>query len=396
MININDICQDVKNVVTLLSEKNEIMDINKENIEDIIKSLNERNKELECIYRIDEVLRDFERDIKIILSDIVNIVPLGWRYPDICKVRITFNDKNIESDGYKKTELKLVSGLNVDNKTIGEIILCYIKPVRAEKGVFISEEIRLFGTIVDRLNQYFSFRLLKETYTDNQFPKIKTDSIDEKFNKWLTSLHLSPKEISVLTKVPIEFKKAENICKQGSFASFVMLLKEGLVKASIESTNYRNHVFKITKPFSIIGLSNLYGDNYYHFSAKAIVQSKVYLIERSVFDSIIKSNQKFAFEIMKIYCDSLQNIYDKLGSIVNKQALGKVCDSLLYLSQNIFESNIIENSISRKDMAEFAGMSTENFVRILSELKKDNIITIHSKSLEINNFERLKMLSNLG
>ncbi len=377
-----------------MNKKNK--DNNNDDMDNVLSSLNERRKELECIYKTEEVLKDYQSDILTILKQLVVIIPQGWRYNDICKVRINVGQISAETKEFKKTELKIFSDLLSENKKIGEICLCYIKPVKTEKGIFLTEELKLFEILVDKLNQYILFRTLKETYSKSFSPKLKTGDEDERFNKWLSSLHLSPKEISLLTKVPIDFKKSENICKQGSFASFVMLLKTGLVKASIENTNYRNHVFKITKPFSIIGLSNLYGDNYYHFSAKAIIPSRVYLIERVAFDNIIKNNQKFAIEIMKIYCDSLQNIYDKLGSIVNKQALGKVCDVLIYLSQKIFESNNIETSISRKDMAEFAGMSTENFVRILSELKKDNIITIHSKSIEINNFERLKMLSNLG
>lgn len=363
---------------------------------DSMRMLNERAKELECLYNVSEILKDFNSEIDVILQNLVITIPKGWRYEEICKVKIVIGKYAVETPGFKTTELKLNGKIIADDKKAGEITLCYVKPVRAEKGIFLGEENKLFNTIVDKLNQYLLFRTLKETFANNHVPKVKLQNEDEKFNKWLTSMHLSPKEISLLTKVPITFKKSENICKQGAFASFVMLLKDGLVKASIENSNFRNHVFKITKPFSIIGLSNLYGDNYYHFSAKAIVPSKVYLIERSSFDNIVKTNQKFSIEVMRMYCDSLQNIYDKLGSIVNKQALGKVCDVLISLSQNIFESNIIENSISRKDMAEFAGMSTENFVRILSELKKDGIITIHSRLIEINNFDRLKMLSNLG
>lgn len=367
-----------------------------EKIQEMLLSLNERNKELECLYNTDELLKDFNKDLVAVFEELVNIIPAGWQYPEICRVSIKFDNVEIFTEGFKKTDLKLKSDIVVDNKKRGELTLCYIKPVRAEKGVFLFEEKRLFETITGKIAQHISFRNLKETYVDTNRSNLKLDNDDEQFTKWLSSLHLTSKEISLLTKVPIEFKKSENICKQGSFASFIMLLKSGLVKASIENSNYRSHVFKITKPFSIIGLSNLYGDNYYHFSTKAIVPSKIYLVERSSFDEIVKKNQKFSIEIMKMYCNSMQNIYDKLGSIVNKQALGKVCDALIYLSKNIFNSNIIENSISRKDMAEFAGMSTENFVRILSELKKDKIISIHSKYIEINNFDRLKMLSNLG
>jgi CRP/FNR family transcriptional regulator len=209
-------------------------------------------------------------------------------------------------------------------------------------------------------------------------------------------LHLTKEEITLITKVQIDFKKGETICKQGSFASFIMILKNGLVKATIENSHYKSHIFKITTPFNIIGLSSMYNDNYYHFSCQALEPSKLYLIEYSNFIKIIQSNPKFSIEIMKMYSNSLQGVYDKLGSIANKQALGKVCDSLIYLSEKVFNSHVIETSITRKDLAELSGLATENLVRILSELKKDKIISINNKSIEILNIEMLKMLGNLG
>ncbi len=366
------------------------------NIEIILKSLDERKKELECIYQIDEVLKDFDSDLKMVLSQVSEAIPVGWRYSDICKVRISVSGVEVESENFKRTELKQQSDLFIDNLPAGEITLCYIKPVRAEKGVFLEEENRLFKTVVEKINQYLSFRKLKAIYSESIESKAKLSHNEQSFIEYLKNLSLSDEEIEALTKVQIEFKKGETICKQGSFASFIMILKEGMVKAFVENSHYKSHVFKITKPFNIIGLSSLYGDNYYHFSCQALLPSKICLVERNVFDQIVRKNPAFSIEIMRMCSNSLQNVYDKLGSVANKQALGKVCDSLLYLSSKVFESNVIETTVTRKDIAEFSGLATENLVRILSDLKRDNIIAINNKSIEILNFETLKMLSNLG
>lgn len=367
-----------------------------ENIEIILKSLNERKKELECIYQLDELLKDFDSDLRDILTSICEVIPVGWRFSDICKVKIETADIEVWSDGFKKTELKQQSQLLIDDQPAGEITLCYIKPVRAEKGVFLPEENRLFKTVVEKINQYLSFRKLKEIFADSLENKQKTGNNDKSFISYLRSLHLTDADIDVISKVQIDFKKGETVCKQGSFASFVMILKSGLVKAFVENAHYKNHIFKFTTPFNIIGLSSLYGDNHYHFSCQALVPSRLCLVERSSFDNIVKSNPAFAIEVMKIYSNSLQNVYDKLGCVANKQAIGKVCDALLYLSGNVFNNHIIDNTITRKDIAEYSGLATENLVRILSDLKRDNIISISNKTIEILNFETLRMLSNLG
>ncbi len=364
------------------------------NIEQLVDNLNERKKELECLYKIDDILKDFNLDIEAVFKLLLDVIPVGWRYPDICKLRIGYGDVMVEADGFKTTDLKQSAELMIDDVVVGEIVLCYIKPIRAEKGIFLNEENRLFSTITEKINQYLSFRQLKDNFEKSK--KGKLDITDDSFTKWMSSLKLTEAEIGRMSRVKVHFKKGETICKQGSFASFIMIIKEGLVKASIENSQYKSHVFKITKPFSIIGLSSLYGDEYYHFSVTAIVPSTMYLVERASFDNIVKTNKRFGFEIMKQYSTSLQNVYDKLGSIANKQALGRVCDALLYLSDVVFESSYIENAISRKDIAELAGMSTENLVRILSELKKDKIILIQNRGIEILNRKTLVTLSNIG
>ncbi len=224
----------------------------------------------------------------------------------------------------------------------------------------------------------------------------QNEEISQNLLNFLRNLGLSDSEIVTVTNTEIEFKKGENVCKQGSFASYIMILKEGWLKSYIENIHFKNTVFKITKPFSIIGLSCLYGDNHYHFGCKAIMNSKVCLVERDTFDSIIRKNNRFASEIIKMYSNSLQNLYDKLNSISNKQSLSKVCDSLIYLSENIFESNIITPIINRRDIAELSGLATENLVRTLSELKSANVISINKKEITILDMDQLKRFSNFG
>ncbi|MDR2836127.1 MAG: Crp/Fnr family transcriptional regulator [Bacteroidales bacterium] len=368
---------------------------NNENFDNVVNLLDKKEKELECLYNVDFVLKDFNSDLFSVLSQLIKVIPIGWRYPDICKIKISIFNLEVESENYKKSELNVSADLIINDSVVGEISLCYVKPVRTEKRIFLDEENRLFQTIVEKINQYISYRKLKELFSKKSEGKNNENFQETNFTNYLKDLFLTDKDIEKIIKVPIDLKKDEIICKQGTFASFIMILKEGLLKALVENS-HKNHIFKITKPYSIIGLSSLYGDNYYHFSCVAMVTSKVYIIERSNFDKIIKSNPKFAMEIMKLYSNSLQNVYNKLGAISNKQALGRVCDTLLYLSEKVFESNFIDTIISRKEIAEFSGLATENLVRILAELKKDNIIAINNKAIEILKPETLKLFSNIG
>jgi hypothetical protein len=65
------------------------MQTEKSDIDRVLKSLDERKKELDCLYRIDEELKNFDTDLYEVLSELTKIIPDGWRFAEICKVKIT-------------------------------------------------------------------------------------------------------------------------------------------------------------------------------------------------------------------------------------------------------------------------------------------------------------------
>ena len=155
----------------------------------------------------------------------------------------------------------------------------------------------------------------------------------------------------------------------------------------------KNH-FKIIKPMSFIGLSSVYGKNIYAFSGSALTKCSAYLIDIQTFKSIISKNPEFTKRILSWYCETTQGHLHRMSSIANKQALGRLAETIIYLADDIFNGDIVTTNVSRKDIAELAAMSTESAVRFLSDLKKDGIIEITSNSIKINKRNVLKLLSN--
>ena len=53
---------------------------------------------------------------------------------------------------------------------------------------------------------------------------------------------------------------------------------------------------------------------------------------------------------------------------------------------------MIDVSLSRSDYANFLGTRTESLIRIISKLKKENIISTKGKKIKIENYNLLKAL----
>lgn len=197
-------------------------------------------------------------------------------------------------------------------------------------------------------------------------------------------------------KTQILYRKGENICKQGAFASYVLYISDGLVRLYLDSPNNKNINLKILKTSEFIGLSSIYGDNIYNYSTVALKDSTICLIEKNSFRKLLINNGHFASEIIKWYCENEKQLFTKIQSLGNKQMHGRLADTLIYLCDKNLKEEEIFSYLSRKDIAEFAGLSTESTVRLLTELKNNNIIDISGKEINTIYPEGLKEISKRG
>lgn len=191
-------------------------------------------------------------------------------------------------------------------------------------------------------------------------------------------------------QIDITYKKGENITKQGSYASHVIFLEEGLVKVYLEG-NPKDLILKIIPPQHLIGLPSIYdGNNTFLYSAMAYIDSKVKLIDVEFFKSLIRSNAEFASKVINILNENTAQIYGRFYCLTNKQSHGRVADILLCLSQRVFKNKVFELAFTRSDLAELTGLSTESVIRILKDFTTEKLIAVKGKKFEILNVERLQ------
>lgn len=210
--------------------------------------------------------------------------------------------------------------------------------------------------------------------------------------------HLIPSELEFINenKIQVLYRKGENICKQGAFASYVLSISDGLVRLYLEGPNNKNINIKILKTSEFIGLSSIYGDNIYNYSAVALVDSTICLIEKKSIRKLLNNNGSFASEIIQWYCKNEKQLFHKIQSLGNKQMHGRLADTLIYLDDESFAHLNLFSLLSRKDIAAFSSISVESTVRLLTEWKKEGIISIDGKIINILDNARLREISLRG
>jgi len=209
---------------------------------------------------------------------------------------------------------------------------------------------------------------------------------------------LSEEEKALLesNKRDVTFKKGEIIAKQGSFASHVVFLKKGLVKVYLEG-DQKDLILKIVTDDHFVTLSSVFeGNDTFIYSVAPYIDSVATLISVDVFKQLIRNNAKFATQIINLLNANTAQIYGRFYCLTRKQSHGRVADIIMCLSENIFMAHKFKLSISRNDLADLTGLSSESVIRILKEFKDSGIIETQNKSIEILNYDRLRDISLYG
>jgi len=198
-----------------------------------------------------------------------------------------------------------------------------------------------------------------------------------------------------LQKNQISYNKGEIIVKEGSRVTDILYVVDGLIKEYIEGPE-KNIIIKLMKCNDFIGLTSLFGDDTYYFSAAALKETRVCSIDREAIKNLIAQCCEFSRELSSWYCKNYNIMLTKCLNLGLRQLNGKLANILLYLNKEEFKEVDVFSYITRKDLAELCGMSMESVVRILSEFKSEKIIEMKGKKIEIKNLKRLMEINQKG
>jgi pyruvate, water dikinase len=135
----------------------------------MLHALQERAKELNCLYRVGELLSQTERPLDEIFRGILEVLPPGWQYPHDCQAQITFENRVIQSPDYRPSPWVQKADIVVQGETLGSVEVSYRNEMpRSDEGPFLKEERKLIDTIAERIASAITQRRLKaafETWT---------------------------------------------------------------------------------------------------------------------------------------------------------------------------------------------------------------------------------------
>lgn len=209
---------------------------------------------------------------------------------------------------------------------------------------------------------------------------------------------ISDKDFDKLEKasVRLTFKKGETILKQGAMSTYIAYLEKGIVKFNYENETSKNLILAIVSAPKILGGANLFYKDNNLFSFIAVEDCEVIMIEAKVLEQVLMDNSKFAMMMFQVASEMFKKAVMNFISLAHKQKEGRIADIFLYLAAEVYHDTSFYLSLTRKEIAEFAGCSTENVIMTLSKWQNEKLISLDGKLFEIKDIEKLKYLSKIG
>lgn len=126
----------------------------KEELGNLSEKLQERIKELDCLYNISTLRDSTIFSLDDVFQSIVDYIPPAIRYSEIACARIVFDGDKFETRNFKKTKWHLSQAISVENEHIGTLEVGYLeeKP-ELEDGQFLEETKHLISAIAESIAQ---------------------------------------------------------------------------------------------------------------------------------------------------------------------------------------------------------------------------------------------------
>jgi len=161
----------------------------KVSLDKLIDSLEDRVKELNCLFEVEELLRESDLELNEILHRIAMLIPPAFQYPEICRAKITYRSSVYSSRDPEESLWALSSDIVLQDQIVGSIRVCYDeeKP-ELDVGPFLADEKRLLDSIATRISHYLMYQKLKAVF--NRWEDTKEHMGSRKSNEWKVVLEL--------------------------------------------------------------------------------------------------------------------------------------------------------------------------------------------------------------
>lgn len=181
------------------------------------------------------------------------------------------------------------------------------------------------------------------------------------------------------------FRRGESIVCQGDRADGMWILREGTASIHVNDDEGRAHTVRLALPGEVLGTCGSRKSPSYCYGATAL-QDRVYACHVPLTNepAVFRQYPSIASALFDAVDEELSAAYQKMHVLATRNAASRLALLLLELDR------MQELHLSRQEMAEMIGVTTETLVRTLTSFRKDGLVETTGRTILIRDRERLE------
>jgi len=184
--------------------------------------------------------------------------------------------------------------------------------------------------------------------------------------------------------VSINYKKGQDIFVEESPFKGVFCIQEGKVK-KYKSNKEKSLTLGFAGNSDFLGYTGFFNKETYIYSARCLEDSQICFIQKNVFLNLVSSNNELLIELLKRSSNENYRMSNFIKDLKWGNMLSRVAGTLIEIAAKfgVNSDNYLNLILTRKEIAEISGTTTESVIRILNQLKKEGTIGIKKNQIKI-------------
>ena len=194
------------------------------------------------------------------------------------------------------------------------------------------------------------------------------------------------------------FTKNKRILSEGDQAKGVYFINSGKVKVVSYYDANNERLLRLSSSGDLLGHRAI-SLKHYPISAITLTDTEVTFIPIEIFKKVIKTNPEFAIYIIEFLANELKDTEERMKSMIHNDVVVRIGMIICMLIDAFgFDAKIPKKlyyTLSRTDMANFAGTTYESVIRNLAKLEEMKIIKLDKKVIHVLKEKELRRLVNI-
>ncbi len=194
------------------------------------------------------------------------------------------------------------------------------------------------------------------------------------------------------------YERGETVFAENQYPRGLHCIHHGHVKLVRYGADGREQIIRFAGAGDTIGYAAMVTGEPYTISAIAVEPSSICFVPNENIQRYLKDNPHLSLRVLQLMSHELQDTERRVVELAQKSVRERVAEALLVLRTTFGtdeDGETLNMPLTREEIADIVGTAPESLIRMLGELKANNVIETVGRRIRVKDLDALKSVANL-